>query len=139
MRYIIYLALLYLFLPFNRLFDLIAVMLFFIIFNENEWFAIIFSFFAGFLIDLYIPTFLGLHALTYTILAQVLLYVKRFVAKDLITVLVAFAVFFLLKVILVTVVTGSPITAAPLILTVMTCLPLYLMANKLVFHTWMRH
>jgi rod shape-determining protein MreD len=139
MRYIVYIVLLYLFLPLNHLLDLITVMLFFIIFNENEWFAIVFSFFAGFLVDLYNPTFLGLHALTYTMLAQVLLYVKRFVARDLITVLFAFAVFFLLKVILVAVVTGSKITPAPLVLTVAACLPLYLTANKLVFRTWMRH
>jgi len=139
MRYIVYIALLYLFLPFNRLLDLISVMLFFIIFNENEWFAIVFSFFAGFLVDLYNPTFLGLHALAYTVLAQILLYVKRFVAKDLITVLLAFAVFFLLKMILVAVVTGSPITPVPLVLTIAACLPLYLTANKLVFRTWMRH
>jgi rod shape-determining protein MreD len=138
MRYIVYIALLYLFLPFNCVLDLITVVLFFIIFNENEWFAIVFSFFAGFLIDLYNPTFLGLHALTYTILAQALLYVKRFVAKDLITILLAFAVFFLLKVILVTVATGNPITPAPLVLTVAACLPLYLTANKLVFRTWMK-
>ncbi|HEX7319598.1 MAG TPA: rod shape-determining protein MreD [bacterium] len=139
MRYIAYIALLYLFLPLNHLLDLVTVMLFFIIFNENDWFAILFSFFAGLLIDLYNPTFLGLNALTYTILAQVLLYVKRFVARDLITVLLAFAVFFLLKVILVTVVTGSKITPAPLILTVAACVPLYLTANKLVFRTWLRH
>lgn len=139
MRYIVYIVLLYIFLPFNRMFDLITVMLFFIIFNENEWFAIVFSFFAGFLIDLYIPTFLGINALIYTVLAQILLYVKRFVAKDLITVLLAFTVFFLLKVIMVTVVTGSPVTLAPLILTVAASLPLYLSANRLAFRTWMRH
>jgi len=138
MRYLLYFLLLYLFLPFNLVLDLLAILLFFIIFNEIEWFALVFAFYTGLLIDLYSPSHLGLNALVYVILGQALLYIKRYIAKDLVTILMTFVVFFLVKIVVIEIAANSQLRLLAIVLTITLCLPMYLVMNKLLFRIWMK-
>ena len=139
MKKVIYFILLYLFLPFNSFLDLVAILLFFIIFNENEWFAIIFSFFSGLLIDLYNPAYLGLNAFIYAVLAQLLLYIKRYVAKDLITIILTYVIFYMIKIVIINMVTVTQLKLSAFVLTLLLFLPIYLSFSRVFFNTWMKH
>ncbi len=81
MRYLVYIILLYIFVPFNLYIDLIAILIFFIVFKEHEAAVLVLSFFAGLLIDLYYPVMFGLNTLVYVLIVQGLLYVKKYIAQ----------------------------------------------------------
>src|SRR4030042_2864109 len=101
MRFVLYLALFYLFLPFNRYIDLIAIVIFFIFWHENNWIGLLYALFVGFLIDLYNPSRLGLNILIFLVLGQVIIYVRDFIVQNLPTTIALFSAFFLSRVIVI--------------------------------------
>lgn len=138
MRYPIYILLLYLFLPFNFRIDLIVVLIFYIILNENERFAIVFAFFSGLLIDLYNPVILGLNTLIYTLLTQVLIYLKKYIAKDVLTTSLTFVSFYVVKLLAVNIAFLTQFKIVTIIITIMVFLPVFLLLNKMLFRVWMK-
>jgi len=138
MKYLIYVILLYIFLPFNYRIDLITILVFFIIFNEDGRFVLIFSFLAGLLIDLYNPIYLGLNILTYTVLAQLVLYIKKYIAQDLLTVFGTFTIFYLIKTIIIHLALSSPLKIQLILITIITFLPIFLVLNRMRHGVWKR-
>lgn len=138
MKYLIYIVLLYLFLPFNFSIDLITLVLFFIIFNEDERFALIFSFLIGLLIDLYSPVHFGINILVYLVLTQLLLYIKKYIAQNFATIFGTFTIFYLTKIAIVHIILSSPLTIQPIIITIIAFVPFFLVLNKLVNGVWMK-
>ncbi|UCG93184.1 MAG: rod shape-determining protein MreD [candidate division WOR-3 bacterium] len=138
MRYFIYFVLLYILLPFNVTIDVTIILLFFIIFNENERFALIFAFISGFLIDLYNPGRLGVNMLVYTLLCQSLLYLKKYILRSLLTTFLTFIIFYLTKNIVVHIILGSPLSSAPIALTIITFFPIFWLLHRLVYGVWMK-
>jgi rod shape-determining protein MreD len=138
MKYIIYILLLYLFLPFSYNIDLVTLLLFFIIFNEDQRFALIFSFLIGLLVDLYTPVSLGINMLVYLILTQSLLSVKKYIAQNLATVFVTFTIFYVIKVTTVHIVLTSSPAFQPIITTIIAFLPFFFILNRLVHGVWMK-
>jgi len=138
MKYFIYIILLYIFLPFNFSIDLITTLVFFVIFNEDERFTLIFAFLAGLLVDLYNPVKLGTNFLVYLILAQALLYLKKYIAQSLLAIVATFSIFYLLKIIVIHLALSSPLKIQPTIITIITFLPIFWVLNKLLYRVWMR-
>jgi len=138
MKYILYIALLYIFLPFNLYIDLIAVLIFFIALRENERFTLFFSFFAGLLTDLYYPVVIGINLLIYIGLVQVLLYIKKYMAQSNLVTFALFAIFFLTKIVIVHLVLSTPLKIQPVIITLMFFFPTFMLLNRLVYRVWMK-
>lgn len=138
MKYIIYILLLYLFLPFSFSIDLVTLLLFFIIFNEDHRFALIFSFLIGLLVDLYSPVSLGINMLVYLILTQSLLYVKKYIAQNLTTIFGTFTIFYVIKVTTIHIVLTSSLAFQPIITTIIAFLPFFFILNRLVHGVWMK-
>ena len=138
MKYFIYIILLYIFLPFNFSIDLITTLVFFVIFNEDERFTLVFAFLAGLLVDLYNPVKLGANVLVYLILAQALLYLKKYIAQSLLAIVATFSIFYLLKIIVIHLALSSPLKIQPTIITIITFLPIFWVLNKLLYRVWMR-
>ncbi|KPJ72061.1 hypothetical protein AMJ52_07570 [candidate division TA06 bacterium DG_78] len=138
MKYIVYILLLYLFLPFSFSVDLVTLLLFFIIFNEDHRFALIFSFLIGLLVDLYSPVSLGINMLVYLILTQSLLYVKKYIAQNLATTFGTFTIFYVIKVTTIHIVLTSSLAFQPIITTIIAFLPFFFILNRLVHGIWMK-
>ncbi len=138
MRYFLYFFLLYVFLPLNAFVDLIAITVFFIIFHEQEHYALIFAFFAGLLLDLFQPAKLGLQTMIFTALGQSLIFVRKFVAKGLIPITATFFIFFSIRTATMALAVYRNFSL-PVFLTTMTgFLPLYLLYNRLMLGSWTR-
>jgi rod shape-determining protein MreD len=138
MKYIIYIFLLYLFLPFSFSIDLVTLLLFFIIFNEDHRFALIFSFLIGLLVDLYNPISLGINMLVYLILTQSLLYIKKYIAQNLATIFGTFTIFYVIKVTTIHIILTSSPAFQPIITTIIVFLPFFFVLNRLVNGVWMK-
>jgi len=138
MRYLIYFVLLYIFLPFNFSIDIPIILIFFIIFNEDERFAVIFSFLAGFLIDLYNPPMFGVNTLVYVLLAQSLLYLRKYILQSLLTTFVTFVIFYLAKIFILHLAIMSPLSTTPIALTIITFFPISWILHRLLYGVWTR-
>jgi hypothetical protein len=138
MIYPLYFLILYLLLPFNSLIDLITILIFFIAFNENEKFSIIFAFFCGLLIDLYNPVKFGLNTIVLTVLSQILVYVKKYVAKGLIPIFFTFLIFYLLRIFIVTLAAPGVFHLISILVTVILFLPLSALLNRMFRRSWMK-
>jgi cell shape-determining protein MreD len=138
MLYPVYVLILYILLPLNSLADLITVLVFFIAFNEDERFSVLFAFFSGLLIDLYNPIKLGLNALVLTVLSQSLIYLKKYVAKGLSPVFVTYLAFFLLRVFIVTLAAPGTFRLFNVLITIAAFLPLSYALNRMFRRSWMR-
>ncbi len=138
MKYVLYIALLYIFLPFNLYIDLIAILIFFIVFREDERFVLLFSFFAGLLVDLYYPVVIGINLLIYIGLVQILLYIKKYMAQSNLVTFAVFATFFLTKIVIVHLALSIPPKIQPVIITLILFFPIFTLLNRLIYKTWMR-
>ncbi|MCK4941535.1 hypothetical protein KAS45_05535 [candidate division WOR-3 bacterium] len=137
-RYLVYFIALYLVLPFNATIDIVAIIVFFIVTEEDERFALVFSFITGLLIDLYYPVRLGINTLIYLTVTQSLIYLKKYLIRNPLTTFATFIVFYLIKTALANVIISSPINLALIFCTVLTFLPIMLLLSKLTFGVWMR-
>jgi rod shape-determining protein MreD len=138
MKYVIYILFLYLFLPFSFSIDLVTLLLFFIIFNEDHRFALVFSFLLGLLIDLHSPVYFGINMLVYVVLTQSLLYLKKYIAQNLATIFGTFTIFYIIKITTIHIVLTSPLILQPIITTIIAFLPFFFIFNKLVHGVWMK-
>lgn len=137
MLYPVYVLILYILLPLNSLVDLISILIFFVAFNEDERFAVLFAFFSGLLIDLYNPIKLGLNTLVLTILSQSLVYLKKYVAKGLSPVFVTYLAFFLLRVIIITLAAPGSFRLLNILITIAVFLPFSYALNQVFRRSWM--
>jgi rod shape-determining protein MreD len=138
MRYLFYIILLYVFLPLNHRVDFTTILMFYIIYNEDERFALIFSFLGGFLIDLYYPVHLGVHMLFYTLLAQLLIYLKKYIIRNLLTTALTFIIVYVTKTFVLYLLISSPIVLEPMLFTILIFCPFWVLVHKLMFGVWMK-
>ncbi|MCK4672919.1 hypothetical protein KAT67_02935 [candidate division WOR-3 bacterium] len=138
MKYILYIVLLYVFLPFNLYIDLIAILIFFIAFQEDDRFVLLFSFFAGLLIDLYYPVVLGINMLIYIILVQTLIYIKRYIVHSPVVVFAIFMTFYLTKIVIMHLILSAPLVIQPIIITTIVFSPIFILLNRLFYKRWIK-
>lgn len=138
MKYILYIVLLYVFLPFNLYIDLIAILIFFIAFQEDDRFVLLFSFFAGLLIDLYYPVVLGINMLIYIILVQTLIYIKRYIVHSPVVVFAIFMTFYLTKIVIMHLILSAPLVIQPIIITTIVFFPIFILLNRLFYKRWIK-
>ena len=138
MKYILYIVLLYVFLPFNLYIDLIAILIFFIAFQEDDRFVLLFSFFAGLLIDLYYPVVLGINMLIYIILVQTLIYIKRYIVHSPVVVFAIFMSFYLTKIAIMHLILSAPLVIQPIIITTIVFSPIFILLNRLFYKRWIK-
>jgi len=138
MKYILYIVLLYVFLPFNLYIDLIAILIFFIAFQEDDRFVLLFSFFAGLLIDLYYPVVLGINMLIYIILVQTLIYIKRYIVHSPVVVFAIFMSFYLTKIVIMHLILSAPLVIQPIIITTIVFSPIFIFLNRLFYKRWIK-
>lgn len=138
MKYILYIVLLYVFLPFNLYIDLIAILIFFIAFQEDDRFVLLFSFFAGLLIDLYYPVVLGINMLFYIILVQTLIYIKRYIVHSPVVVFAIFMTFYLTKIVIMHLILSAPLVIQPIIITTIVFSPIFILLNRLFYKRWIK-
>ncbi|NOR16101.1 hypothetical protein GQ543_00095 [candidate division WOR-3 bacterium] len=138
MKYILYIVLLYVFLPFNIYIDLIAILIFFIAFQEDDRFVLLFSFFAGLLIDLYYPVVLGINMLIYIILVQTLIYIKRYIVHSPVVVFAIFMSFYLTKIVIMHLILSAPLVIQPIIITTIVFSPIFIFLNRLFYKRWIK-
>lgn len=138
MKYVWYLALLYILLPFNLYVDLISILIFYTVFHEDERFALIFSFFAGLLIDLFYPVVLGVNIIIYILLVQIMLYIKKYIIHNLWVSWTVFTAYYLAKTIVTYIALSAPVKIQAIILTIICFLPFILILNKLKYRVWIK-
>ncbi len=138
MKYLWYFALLYILLPFNLYIDMISILIFYLVFNEDERFTLAFSFFAGLLTDLFYPVVLGVNILIYVLLAQTMIYVKKYINQKMLVNWTVFAIYYLIKIIITHIAISTPVNIKPIILTIFCFLPIILLFNKIKYKVWMR-
>ncbi len=138
MKYILYIVLLYVFLPFNLYIDLIAILIFFIAFQEDDRFVLLFSFFAGLLIDLYYPVVLGINMLIYIILVQTLISIKRYIVHSPVVVFAIFMSFYLTKIVIMHLILSAPLVIQPIIITTIVFFPIFIFLNRLFYKRWIK-
>ena len=137
-RYLVYFVSLYIILPFNAFVDVAAAIVFFTIIHEDQRFALVFSFIAGLLFDLYYPVRLGINTLTYIVLTQSLLYLKKYLVLNTLTTFATFIVFFLTKLAITNIILSSPISFAQIGYAILAFFPTILVLSKINFGVWMR-
>lgn len=138
MKYLLYFALLYILLPFNLYIDMISILIFYLVFNEDERFTLAFSFFAGLLTDLFYPVVLGVNILIYLLLVQTMFYVKKYINQKMLINWAVFAIYYLVKIIITHIVISTPVSIKPIILTLFCFLPIILLFNKIKYKVWMK-
>ena len=138
MKYLWYFALLYILLPFNLYIDMISILIFYLVFNEDERFTLAFSFFAGLLTDLFYPVVLGVNILIYVLLVQTMLYVKKYINQKMLINWAVFAIYYLVKIVITHIAISAPVNIKPIFLTIFCFLPIILLLNKIKYKVWMR-
>jgi cell shape-determining protein MreD len=137
-RYLIYFIALYLVLPVSAVVDVLTIIVFFIIINEDMRIALIFSFFTGLLIDLYQPVRIGINTLIYIVLTQSLLFMKRYLVINPLTTIATFCVFYLIKIALANILASAPINLLHIGYTIAAFFPATMILNRIHFGIWMR-
>lgn len=138
LRYSLYIVALYLALTINAYVDVLTIIVFFIIMKEDARFALIFAFLAGLLVDLYSPVHLGVNTLLLLVLAQTLLFLKRFLVVNPLTNVATFLVFYLVKTALANILVSAPISILHIVYTVAAFFPVTIILNRINFRVWMR-
>ncbi len=138
MRFALYILLFYIFLPFNRYIDLIAIIIFFIFWHEKHLIALLYALFIGLLIDLYYPSMLGLNILIYLVFGQIIIFFRDFIVQNLPTTVALFSAFFLSKIIAVSLLSSTDLHLRSIVFTFLAFVPVYLGLHKIIFRAWMK-
>lgn len=138
MKYLIYVILLYVFLPFNYVIDIIAVLLFIVYLKENPYFVLLYAFFAGLLLDLYYPVMLGFHMVLYLTLMQMLIYVRKYLAHQTLITFTLFLAYYITKIIVSVLVLRINLPVQTIGLTIVTFGVLTLVTSVLPQRSWMK-
>ena len=137
MKFAIYLILFYLFIPFNRYVDMIAIIIFFIFWHESDWIGLAYALFVGLLIDLYYPSMLGLNMLILLVFGQIIILIRDFIVQNLPTTIAVFSAFFLSKTIIISLIAVSDFQIWSKIATFLAFVPVYFILHKIVYQKWM--
>ncbi len=138
LRYLFYILALYLSLPFSATVDITTIIVFCVIVKEDARFALIFAFVTGLLIDLYSPIRLGVTTIVYLTLAEVLLYLRKFLVLNPITTIATFTVLYLIKTAILNFVISAPINPGTMIFTLLAFFPVFFLLNRVSYGTWMK-
>ncbi|KPL12736.1 hypothetical protein AMJ74_06265 [candidate division WOR_3 bacterium SM1_77] len=137
-RYLVYFIALYLTLTISAIVDVLAIILFFIIMEEDARIALIFSFVTGLLIDLYLPVRIGINTLIYITLTQSLLFLKKYLVINPLTTIATFFVFYLIKIALANILVSAPINLLHIAYTIAAFFPVTMILNRINFGIWMK-
>jgi rod shape-determining protein MreD len=118
--------------------DLLSILLFFVILNEDDKFSITFSFFIGLLLDLYYPVTMGLNIFILLVLSQALVFIRKYFVHEPLTIIIVFVLFYSLRILLLYIFSGKFIGLAPMFFTIIACLPVTFLLQRLCFKVWMR-
>lgn len=138
MSYFWYVLLLYALLPFNMYIDLISILIFYLVFHEHERFTLIFSFLAGLLIDLFYPVILGVNIIVYIVLAQILIYLKKYIVHSIWVSWIIFIAYYFTKTAVIHLMFSAPLRPFSVLLTIIGFIPFVLVLNKLKYRVWMK-
>jgi cell shape-determining protein MreD len=138
LRYLLYMTALYLSLPFSATVDVATIIVFSVIIKEDARFALVFAFITGLLIDLYNPIRLGISTIVYITLAQVLLYLRKFLVLNPITTIATFTVLYLVKTATLSILASAPIDPSSMIFTILAFFPVFFFLNRISYGTWMK-
>jgi rod shape-determining protein MreD len=137
-RYVLYIALLYILLPLNASIDLISMMIFFIALTENESAALLVAFFAGLLIDLYYPVLFGINMLTYAVLVQAVVYFRKYFTQSPFVIFAVFTCFYIIRSAVMYIIVTPTFHIPLFVLTIVFFLPVFVILNRTLHGTWMR-
>lgn len=137
-RYLVYFIALYLTLPISAIVDVLAIILFFIIMEEDARIALMFSFVTGLLTDLYLPVRIGINTLIYITLSQSLLFLKKYLVVNPLTTIATFIVFYLIKIALANILVSAPINLLHILYTIAAFFPVTMILNRINFGIWMK-
>jgi rod shape-determining protein MreD len=137
-RYALYIILFYVLLPINASIDLIAMLVFFIAFREEESAALLFAFAAGLLIDLYYPVLFGINMLTYVILVQAVLYLKKYITENPLITWIVFTAFYLARTTVIYLLVSPSLHISLYALTIVLFLPIFVVLNRTLYGIWMK-
>jgi rod shape-determining protein MreD len=138
MKYLWYFVLLYILLPFNLYVDLISILIFYLIFHEDERFALVFAFFAGLLIDLFHPLVLGINIIIYIVLVEIVIYIKNYIVRSIWFSWIVFIAFYAARTFAIYIALSTTTSIISMFLTIISFLPFVLVLNKLKYRVWMR-
>jgi cell shape-determining protein MreD len=139
LRYLFYVVALYLALPFSDTIDVVTIIVFFTIIEEDARFALVFAFLTGLISDLYLPIRLGINTLVYLTLSQSLLVLKKYLILNPLTTIATFIVFYLIKTAVLNVLVSSPINLTQIIYTILIFFPFTLLLKKIATGVWMKN
>ena len=137
-RGLVYLVALYLALPVSAVVDVLTIILFFVIMEEDAFVAMVFAFFTGLLTDLYTPVRVGVNTLIYLTLTQSLLLLKKYLVLNPLTTIATFIVFYLIKVAVVNILAMVPINLMQIVYTTAAFFPVTMILRRINFGVWMR-
>jgi len=138
MRILFYFILTYLFLPVNSAIDLLTILVYFVVLSEDEKFSIVFAFFVGLLIDLYYPVSLGVNMLVFLVLAQGLVFIKKYFVREPLTLFMVFVIFYFIKFLFAHIIPGRLVVWNTIVCTIIFALPVVFILQKICFRVWIK-
>jgi|UniRef100_A0A7C6AGV5 rod shape-determining protein MreD len=138
MRILFYFLLTYLFLPINSAVDLLTILVYFVVLNEDEKFSILFAFFVGLMIDLYYPVSLGVNMLIFLVLSQGLVFIKKYFVREPLTLFIVFVIFYFIKFLFANIIPGRIVMWNTIFFTLIFALPALFILHKICFRVWIR-
>ncbi len=139
MRFLLYFILVYFFIPINSAVDLLTILVYFVALNEDNRFSILFAFFVGLLMDLYYPVSIGVNMLIFLILTQGLVFIKKYLVREPLTLIIVFTIFYSVRVLTAYVIPGRIIMWNNAFLTIIFALPVIFILQKICFNVWIRN
>lgn len=138
LRYLFYIIALYATMPFSPTVDVTTVIVFFVLIEEDERFALCFAFLAGLISDLYFPVRLGVNMLTGVALGQLLILLKKYLVLNPLTTIATFIVFYFLKTATLNVAVSLPIEPMRILYTILVAFPTLLLLRRTLLGVWMK-
>lgn len=139
MRFLLYFILVYFFIPINSAVDLLTILVYFVALNEDNRFSILFAFFVGLLMDLYYPVSIGVNMLIFLILTQGLVFIKKYLVREPLTLIIVFTIFYSVRVLTAYVFPGRIVMWNTAFLTIIFALPVIFILQKICFNVWIRN
>ena len=130
LRYLFYCIALYATMPFSPTVDVATVIVFFVLIEEDERFALCFAFLAGLISDLYFPVRLGANMLTGVTLGQLFILLKKYLVLNPLTTIASFIVFYFLKTAALNVAVSLPIEPMRAAYTILVAFPTLILLRK---------
>ncbi len=136
MRFLFILLLLYLFSIIHLPLDISFILLSFSALYDKKMASMILALFAGFLQDLYTPSYLGAGMLSYLISIYFLIWMKRYIQMVGYFILPLAFSGLILKFLLFSILTRTPFPPLPIIFTALTLIPSFPFLSKILYKRW---